>query len=94
MVEAVDDDEERDDHREEVQRQADSVEADEVGALDQRDPLGLGDELHRPCLIEIESQERVHADCERCHGGEDCDGLHHPFLGLRYEHHEHHSHQR
>ena len=94
VIEAVDHDEQRDHHRQEVQRQADSVEADEVRTLDERNPLGVGDELHRPRLIEVEAQECEHPDGESRHGGEDGNGLDHLFLGLRHEHHEHNSHQR
>ena len=46
MVEAVDHDEQCDHHRQDVERQADSIEADEVTALDERNPLVLGNELH------------------------------------------------
>ena len=46
MVEAVDHDEQCDHHRQDVERQADAIETDEVTALDERNPLVLGNELH------------------------------------------------
>ena len=46
MVEAVNHDEQCDHHRQDVERQADAIETDEVTALDQRNPLVLSNELH------------------------------------------------
>ena len=46
MVEAVDHNEQGDHHRQDVERQADAIETDEVTALDERNPFMIGNELH------------------------------------------------
>ncbi len=52
VVPAVDHHEERDRHRQDVERQADAVDADRVVGVDHRDPLGVDEELQlRPASL-------------------------------------------
>jgi len=85
VIEAVDDDEKGDHHAEEIQREADAVEADEVAALDERDPLGIGDELHRAGLREVEAQQRDDADDHGCNRRGERHELDRRFLRTRYD---------
>jgi hypothetical protein len=87
MIEAVDHDEERDHHRQEVERQADAVDTDEVTALDNRDPRRLSNKLHRSGLTKVESEQREDADQKRCPRGDQGDHLDECILALRHEQH-------
>ena len=94
VVPRVDHHEHGDDHRQEVQRQADAVEADGVPALDDRDPLRVGEELQLLRLVVVELGERVHAHAQRGHRREHRHLLVQQFLCLGDEEHHQHTGQR
>jgi hypothetical protein len=91
VVPAVDHHEHRDHHRQEVQRQADAVDADVISALDHRDPVRLGDELHLAGLVVVELRQRVHADRQRRECRQQRDRFVQLFLCLGDEQHHQHT---
>ena len=62
VVPGIDHDEQRHDHRQEVQRKADAIEADGVIRLNDGDPLTVNEELQLLTLIKIEAKQRVHTN--------------------------------
>ncbi len=62
VVPRVDHHQQGDDHRQEVQRQADAVETDRVRRPDRPDPAVGGEELQLLRLAVVELHQRVHAD--------------------------------
>jgi hypothetical protein len=94
VLPAVDHHQEGDRHRQEVQRQADAVEADRVVRVDHRDPLGVDEELQLLGLAVVEGEERDDADRERGAGGRDADELHGRLVAARDEHHHEHADER
>ena len=82
MVEAVDHHEQRDDHAQQIQRQADAIQADVVGALDNGNPLGLGNELHRARLAKIKTEQRECTDGNSGDGSNERDHLDGRFVGF------------
>ena len=95
VVPRVDDDEERDEHRQDVERQADAVEADRVVRLDDVDPLLVDRELERAGPVVVEHRQRPDADRERGAGRQDRDLLVELLLRAGDEqHHEHADHRQ
>ena len=85
VVERVDRHEERHDRAEGVQREADAVDAHEVRALDDRDPVGLGDELHRPGGAVVEPREGQHGERRRGRRGGERDRADRALHGARHD---------
>ena len=73
VVPRVDHHQHGDDHRQDVQRQADAVEADRVRGLDRLDPLVGGEELQLLALVVVELDQRVDADGQRGDRGDEGD---------------------
>jgi hypothetical protein len=94
MVPRVDHHEHRDDHGEEVQRQADPVDADEVRGLYDRDPVGLGDELHLAGLAVVELDHGEDAHGKRGHCRAETHRLVQRLLALRDEEHDENADER
>ena len=94
VVPGVDHHEERDGHRQEVERQADAVEPDRVVRVDHRDPLGVDEELQLLRFAVVELDQRDDADGERGAGGGDADRLDQRLLAARDEQHDQHAEQR
>ena len=94
VIQAVDHDEERDHHRQEVQGQADAVYSDEVAALDHRDPCRIGDELHGTRIAEVEACQREHTDGQGRTRGNQSDRLDQTLLRLRHDQHQGHAEHR
>ena len=97
VVPRVDHDEERDAHRQEVQRQADAVETDGVARLDDRNPLSVDSELQRAPTIwmaVVEQHQGDDADNQRCASGDDADALDTGLVVLGPEHHDEHADER
>ena len=75
MVPRIDHHEQCDHHRQEVQRQADAVDAYEIGAPNYRNPIGLSNKLHLTRIAKVELQQRVHADSNSGDRRQQCDQL-------------------
>ena len=88
VVPRVDHHEERDAHRQEVQRQADAVKADGVSRPDHFNPFGVDRELELLALSVVKLNERVDADQQGRSSGRDADGLDAGLIVLRPEHHD------
>ena len=95
VVPGVDHHQNRDDHRQDVERQAHSVESDRVVARDDLDPLGVGEELQRSRLVVVELGEGVDADSQGGHCGREGHQLVQLLVGLGNEqHHQHTDHRQ
>ena len=94
VVPRIDHHQQGDDHGEDVEGQADPVEADRVRRLDRLDPLAGGEELEitRPVVVELD--EGVDAHGQSCGGGDDADELGVGLVLLRDEEHHQHANQR
>jgi hypothetical protein len=83
-----------DEHRQEVQRQADAVETDGVGRLDRPDPVVGGEELLLGALAVVELCQRVDADKQGGRRSHDRGALDHCLFALWDEQHHQHAGQR
>jgi hypothetical protein len=94
VVPGVDHHEHGDDHRVEVQREADPVEADRVRRLDRVDPVVRREELERLGAAVVELREGVHAHGEGGDGREQRHSLRGALVILGDEQHHQHARQR
>ena len=94
VVPGVDHHEERDAHRQEVQREADAVKADRVTGADHFNPLGVDGELQFFALGVVELRERVDAHEQCCPRRGDANALDAGLVVLGPEHHHQHTDER
>ena len=94
VVPAVDHHQYGDDHRQQVQRQADAIEADRVRGANRLDPAMRGEELQLLALAVVELERGDNANGKRGERGTDRDRLGGVDVLLGDEQHQQYAHQR